>query len=48
MTDKQMRLTENLMAVKRQGVNFGNMSVAINVLIDAVAYLVTNTPEIPK
>ena len=44
----QQQIIANLKVVRRDGVNLANMGRAANVLIDAVIYLVENTPEVKK
>ncbi len=41
----QQQVVANLQAVKRSGVNLGNVNMALSAIIDAVTYLVVNTPE---
>ena len=40
----QQQVIANLQAVKRTGVNLGNVNQALTALIDAVVYLVEKTP----
>ncbi len=44
----QQQILVRLQAMKRQGVGITNMGAAVDVIIDAVAYLVQNTPEVKK
>lgn len=45
MTPKQQAILANLQAVKRCGVNLSNVNQAISIIVDALSYLVENTPE---
>jgi hypothetical protein len=40
----QQQVIANLQAVKRTGVNLGNVNQVLTALIDAVVYLVEKTP----
>ena len=40
----QQQIIANLQAVKRTGVNLGNVSQVLAVVVDALIYLVQNTP----
>lgn len=45
---RQQAVISQLLAVRRSGVNLGNVSQAVTALVDAVVYLVENTPEARK
>ncbi len=45
---RQQVVTSQLLAVKRSGVSLANISQAVAALVDAVVYLVENTPEARK
>ena len=45
---RQQAVIGQLLAVRRSGVSLGNVSQAVAALVDAVVYLVENTPEARK
>lgn len=48
MSSQRDVVLANLRYLRVQGVGIANMAQAVGTLIDAVAYLVQNTPEAPK
>jgi hypothetical protein len=48
MSYSQAMVMQSLRVLRANGINLGNMNAALAAIVDALGYLVENTPERPK